>query len=224
MIHFLDFVEMWDSLQAAIDSLFIGPMWPASVLVLIIVGYLVLALVGAVDFDGPDWAVDADGWQSLGATSLRWFHLGTVPVIFWVGCFSILQWLIAYGLWHFFESSRYTPTLTESLLLAGRNAVLAALATKLVTGPLVPHLSEAPTFNEETIIGESCVICSSEATPTFGQAKYKTGGAPLLLNIRTDGVRLVKGDVATIVAYDTERRLYTVTASSVPSVAPIHET
>lgn len=215
---------MWDSLQAAIDSLFIGPMWPASVLVLIIVGYLVLALLGAVDFDGPDWTPAGDGWQSLGATSLRWFHLGAIPIVFWLGCFSILQWLIAYGLWHFFEASRYTPTLTESLLLAGRNAVLAALATKLVTGPLVPHLSEAPTFNEETIIGEPCVICSSEATPTFGQAKYKTGGAPLLLNIRTDGAHLVKGDAATIVAYDTERRLYTVTASSASTVAPIHET
>ena len=214
---------MWNSLQAAIDALFVGPMWPASVLVLLVVGYLLLALLGAIDFDGPEFAVDADGWESLGATSLRWFNLGAIPIILWLGCFSILQWLIAYGLWHFFESSRYVPTLGESAILSGRNAVLASLATKLVTGILAPHLEGAPEFNEETILGEPCVICSSEATPTFGQAKYKTGGAPLLLNVRTDGVHLFKGDIAIIVAYDTERRLYTVTAQSASSVATIRE-
>jgi len=85
------------------------------------------------------------------------------------------------------------------------------MATKLVTGPLVPYLSQSPTFSEETIIGEPCVISSGEATPSFGQAKCDTGGAPLLLNIRTDGPTLLKGTVAIIVAYDTERRLYTVT-------------
>ena len=215
---------MWDALEPAIDSLFVGPMWPASVLVLLVVGYLALALLGVAELDGPDIGVEGDGWQSLGASSLRWLHLGAIPIILWVGCFSILQWLIAYGLWHFYESSRYVPTLTESVILAGRNAILAALATKVVTGPLVPYLSDAPTFSEETIIGEQCVVCSSEATATFGQAKYKTGGAPLLLNIRTDGTRLAKGDVATIVAYDTERRLYTVTSDSVPSVATLPET
>ena len=62
-----------------------------------------------------------------------------------------------------------------------------------------------------------------EATATFGQAKYSTGGAPLLLNIRTDGVHLAKGDVAIIVAYDTERRIYTVTSASTSPAATSNE-
>jgi hypothetical protein len=141
-----------------------------------------------------------------------------VPIILWLGCFAVFQWLIAYGLWHYFESARYVPTLSESALLTARNAIIAAMATKIVTGPLVPYLASSATFSEETIIGEPCVISSGEATPTFGQARYNTGGAPLLLNIRTDGPTLVKGTLAIIVAYDTERRLYTVTQESTDNV------
>jgi len=204
---------MWQGLQAAIDSLFVGPLWPASVLVLIVVGYLVVSLIGMVDFEGPnlDLSIESDGWQSLGAGTLRWFHLGPIPIVLWLGCFAIFNWLIAFGLWTYFESDDYLPTLTESAILSARNAVLAAFVTKLVTGPLVPYLGDSPSFNEETIIGERCIVSSGEATATFGQAKYSTGGAPLLLNIRTDGAHLVKGDLAIIVAYDTERRIYTVT-------------
>jgi len=204
---------MWQGLQAAIDSLFVGPLWPASVLVLIVVGYLVVSLIGMVDFEGPnlDLSIESDGWQSLGAGTLRWFHLGPIPIVLWLGCFAIFNWLIAFGLWTYFESDDYLPTLTESAILSARNAVLAAFVTKLATGPLVPYLGDPPSFNEETIIGERCIVSSGEATTTFGQAKYSTGGAPLLLNIQTDGAHLVKGDLAIIVAYDTERRIYTVT-------------
>lgn len=202
---------MWDALDAAVNSLFVGPVWPASVLVLLVVAYLMLSLMGAVDFDAPDMTIDADGWQSLGATSLRWLNLGQVPIILWLGCFSILYWLVSYTLWTFFESERYQPTLVESAFLATRNAIISILGTKLLTGPFVPYLAEGTGYSEETIIGERCVISSMQATPDFGQAKYSTGGAPLLLNIRTDGSTLSKGDAAIIVAYDTERRLYTVT-------------
>ncbi len=202
---------MWDTLAAAIDPLFVGPIWPASVLLLLVVGYLLLSLLGAADFDGPDLDLDADGWESLGAGTLRWFHLGQIPIVIWFGCFAVFQWLIAYGLWHYFEHDRYEPTLGESALLAARNAVIAAMLTKFITGPLVPYFIDGQPFNEETLVGERCVISSGEATPTFGQAKYMTGGAPLLLNIRTDGATMAKGDSAQIIAYDIERRLYTVT-------------
>ncbi len=214
---------MWQGLQAAIDSLFVGPVWPASVLVLIVVGYLVVSLIGMVDFEGPEISVEPEGWQSFGAGTLRWFHLGPIPIVLWMGCFAIFNWLIAYGLWTYFESDDYLPTLTESTILATRNAVIAAFVTKLVTGPLVPYLGDAVSFNEETMVGERCIVSSGEATATFGQAKYSTGGAPLLLNIRTDGVHLAKGDAALIVAYDTERRIYTVTAASTSPAATSNE-
>jgi hypothetical protein len=215
---------MWNAIEPAIDSLFVGPVWPASVLVLLVVGYLFLSLLGAVDLDGPSWTIDGDGWESLGAGTLKWFHLGQIPIILWLGCFAVFQWSIAYGLWHYSEFERYQPTWFEFTFLAGRNAIIAALATKLATGPLVPYLAPSPTHNEETLIGEQCTVCSGEANPDFGQAKYHTGGAPLLLNIRTDGPTLPKGSVATIVSYDTQRRLYTVTPEDSISNRNLSET
>ncbi len=203
-----------DAIQSALNALFVGPLWPASVLLLLVACYLTLSLVGAASFDGPDLDVDSHGWQGIGASSLRWFHLGEIPLVIWLGLFAIFQWLIAFSLWTFFESARYEPTLKVSSLLAIRNAVIASIVTRIATSPLVPYFRPAESFGEETLLGETCVVCSGEATETFGQAKVSTGGAPLLLNVRTDGSHLVKGDHARIVALDRERRIYTITRDS----------
>lgn len=202
---------MWQSLQPLIESLFVGPGWPASVLLLLVLGYLIVSLGTSFDMDGPELDVDAHVWQSFGATTLHWLHLDSVPVVIWGGLFACINWLLAYILWNAFDSLRHEPTLWISALLAVRNAVIAAVLTKFATAPLAPYLGGAATYSEETLIGRSCVVSSGEATPTFGQAKYDTGGAPLLLNIRTDGPHVPKGTVVRIIAFDPTKRIFSVT-------------
>ena len=65
-------------------------------------------------------------------------------------------------------------------------------------------------FSIETLVDEVCEIQTGEANVEFGRAKYKTDGAPLLLNVRTRGETLVKGERAKIVDYDPEKRIYIV--------------
>lgn len=202
---------MWQSLQPLIESLFVGPVWPASVLLLLVLGYLILSLGASWDMDGPDLEVDAHVWQSLGAATLRWLHLDAIPVVIWGGLFACINWLLAYILWNAFDSARHEPTLLVSATLAARNAIIAAVITKFATAPLAPYLGGGTVYGEETLIGRSCVVSSGEATPTFGQAKYDTGGAPLLLNIRTDGPHLAKGTAVRIIAFDPTKRVYSVT-------------
>lgn len=202
---------MWQSLQPLIESLFVGPVWPASVLLLLVLGYLLLSLGTSWDLDGPDLDVDVHVWQSLGAATLRWLHLDSVPIVIWGGLFACVNWLLAYILWNAFDSARHEPTLLVSALLATRNAVIAAVITRFATAPLAPYLGGGAAYSEETLIGRSCVVSSGEATPTFGQAKYDTGGAPLLLNIRTDGPHLAKGTSVRIIAFDPSKRIYSVT-------------
>lgn len=201
---------MWQTLQPVIDSLFVGPLWPASVLLLLVIGYLALSLITAIDFEGPDLDLDAHGWQSLGGSTIRWLHLDTIPIVLWAGLFACANWLIAFILWNAYDADRYDPTLVASALLAVRNAVLAALLTRLITTPMVPYLAKGLAYDDESLVGQTAIVCSGEATPTFGQAKYDTGGAPLLLNIRTDGPQVLKGTMVRIVAYEPHKRTYTV--------------
>ena len=198
-----------------IESLFVGPVWPASVLLLLVLGYLLLSLVSSLDFDTPEVDFDTHGWQSLGASTLRWLHMDTIPIVIWGGLFACFNWLLAYILWSAFDSARHQPTLLVSVVLAIRNGVIAAVITKFVTAPLEPYLGKGAVYSEETLVGQSCIVSSGEATPSFGQAKYDTGGAPLLLNIRTDGPHLIKGTRVRIVSFDPSKRTYFVTADSI---------
>ncbi len=208
---------MWPIESHLLDACFEGPVWPASTLLLFVVAYLLVSLIGLINFDGPELELDADGWQSIGATTLRWFNLGAVPIIVWLGLFAIFQWLIAYGLWHFYESKHGDLTYWKFGFLVLRNATFAAFLTKLATTPLVPYLKPADNFRAGNLIGELCRISSIEATAKYGQAKYATGGAPLLLNVRTTGETLLKGQTAIITHYDESTRLYTVQSDSTSS-------
>jgi hypothetical protein len=52
------------------------------------------------------------------------------------------------------------------------------------------------------------VITTSEATAEFGQARYDTDGAPLLINVRSTGAPVARGVQAQIVDYSPEQHLY----------------
>lgn len=204
---------MWPALQPLIDSLFVGPVWPASVLLILVFVYLGLSLITSFDLggDGVDLDGDTHGWQSLGAASWRWFHLDSIPIVVWGGIFAAFHWLLAYILWNAFDSSRYEPTWLVTVLLTVRNATIAALLTRTVTTPLVPYLAKRYGYDDESLIGSTAIVSSGQATATYGQAKYDTGGAPLLLNIRTAGELVVKGTAVRIVSYEPAKRVYIVT-------------
>ncbi|WP_164103956.1 hypothetical protein [Candidatus Laterigemmans baculatus] len=154
-----------------------------------------------------------DSLGSLGAATVRWLNLSRVPLFVWMGLFGFTWWVISLVLWDAFDRHRYAPTLLASLLLASRNAVLAVGVTKLATGPMTRWFERNHFYRSDRMIGEECEISTTEATAQFGRAKYKTDAAPLLLNVRTTGETLVKGQRATIVDFDTKTRIYTVQSS-----------
>ena len=223
------------------EQTFVGPLWPASILVCFMVLYTMIALVGIADLgletdidldvdmdldldvDVPDLdagGVDVDGefhvsdvgfFSGLGAMSVRWTNFGRVPIAIWGGVFAVTLWIVSYGLWHGFDASRYSPTFLPSLLLTIRNSVIAIMVTKAVTQPLVGKFAREPAYDKRRILGCTCEISSIEATPSFGQAKFRTNAAPLLLNVRTDGATVPRGTEVKIIDFQPEKRLYTVT-------------
>lgn len=232
------------------ERMFVGPVWPASILVCMMICYTVIAVVGLADLgldgdvdldmdvdmdldldvgvdvpdvDVPDMdagGVDLDAhahlsdvgfFSGLGAMSVRYTNFGRVPIAIWGGVFTVALWIVAYGLWHGFDAQRYSPTWIPSILLTIRNSVIAVVVTKAVTQPLVGKFKRQPGYDTKRILGCTCEISSVEATPSFGQAKFRTEAAPLLLNVRTDGATIPKGTEVKIIDFLPEKRLYTVT-------------
>ncbi len=216
--------------------MFVGPVWPASVLVCLLVLYTILGLIGLADFgfdvpdvdldpgldvdvslelpdvELPDGAhVDVDFLHGLGAATVRWTNFGRVPIVLWGGLFAVAFWSVSYGLWHTFDSKSHDPTWLPSILLTIRNVVIATGITKLVTQPLLGYFVDPPSYDYRKLLGATCEICTLEATSEFGQAKFRTNAAPLLLNVRTDGPHIPKGTEVRIIGFDKQKRIYKVT-------------
>jgi hypothetical protein len=206
---------MAESFQALIDRMFVGPVYPASILVCLLILYSLVAIIGLVDFGSelPDFDFDGDldSVQGIGVATLRWTNIAHVPLLVWGGVFTILFWSISYWLWHCFDSLRYEATLGISLLLVIRNLVISVVGTKYLTQPLNRYFAPLPSYASQNLIGATCEITSLQADADFGTAKFRTDGAPLLLNVRTDGSTLNKGDEARIIDFDPQKRLYKIT-------------
>ena len=215
------------------ESFLVGPVWPATVLLALMIIYSAVAAIGLADFDlGVDVDLDMDAVDvpdldaggidgaeihspglmgSMGAMTIRWSNFGRIPIAIWGGVFTLALWGISYGLWHGYDVDRYSPTLFPSILLTIRNSVVAIMITKVVTQPLVGKFDKEPGYDSKRIVGSTCEISSIEATPSFGQAKFRTNAAPILLNVQTDGTTIPRGTEVRIVDFNPHKRIYTVT-------------
>ncbi len=185
--------------------------------------------VASPDLAGPDIAGHATdgaggalhggltaGKVGLSVLALRWLNLGSVPIIVWLCLFSLFWWTISALSWSLVDTNFFQdPNLFWATLLIGRNLILGLIATKVVTHPFRTRFNfTTPSTVPQNLIGRECVISSTEATPDFGLVKFPTGGAPLLLNVRTDGVHLPRGTPVWITHYDSTRRVYIVSPTT----------
>jgi len=113
----------------------------------------------------------------------------------------------------FLSEPNATPHWLVTLLLIVRNLVIALPLTKFVTQPMRGWF-QTGSFESKSLIGQEAEISSYDASPDNGQVKFKTEGAPLLLNVRTDGPHLAKGTRVWITHYDSVKRLYIVSPTT----------
>jgi len=184
---------------------------PFTLLLLGVMGYWLLMILGAVDFDGFDVDLDADAHTGgstgvvFGLSQLLGARRTPFMVVFSV--FALSMWLLSMIGNHYFNDS----SLLRALLLLVPNLLLSVLVTRTLMLPLSRFFGTLNKDGEKhrNLLGKTCVIATLEATPTFGQGEVVTGGAPLRLNVRTsEGVTLRKGDRALIVKEDPDRQFY----------------
>lgn len=205
----------------ALNSYFAWPTLPFTVLLCLAAAYWVLVILGGIGLEVFDFDLDFSGgvggdgsildWGVLG---LKWFNLGEVPLMVWLTAFVAPAWLMSAT----FDRTLVDPTTGQILTAILRNAGVGLLAAKVITQPLrgVFTVHEPNTIRE--LMGRTCEITTVEATPSFGQARCRQDGAPLVLNIQTTGETLLQGTVVEIIDYSPAARTYIV-RSATPEVA-----
>lgn len=223
-----------------LSSLFAAPVVPSTIVLgLLIVWSLMTIVVGGLDshlaaswhFHNPFSGGHADGdglshtishvlGDALGTVILapaKWLNLKQLPIVLWAGIFALSWWAVSILLWVSIDSAFVKePSRFVVALLISRNLILGLIATKLITQPM-RGLFDTHELTSISLVGKEAEISSYDATPESGQVKYKTEGAPLLLNVRTDGPHLPKGTRVWLTHYDKQKRIYIVSATTTAS-------
>lgn len=215
-----------------LEACFAGTNVVPTVLLGLALAYWLLVLVGALGLDlfDVDLGTDADlggdidvggdidgdvpgdlggpgalgSFLSFGAVALRFMNIGRVPLMVWASVFALALWLLTMAL----DKPENHATLAQDLLILLRNGVIAVACAKIITQPLRGKLDvvEAPTGRN--LVGRQCTVVTPTLNQESGQIRCATEAAPLLLNARTKGEPLVKGDRAVIVEIDLPQGIY----------------
>ena len=229
-------------MSGILEPLVSGPVMPATFLLAVFVTWSLFSLLvgwnfdvdsgatdglfgdGQVDLDGVDSQLPStadlqtatDSLGSWGMMTLRWLRLSEVPLLIWLDTMAITWWLISLASWLVIDQQLFGAVgVLGSILLAARNLLIAVFITRAVVPRVNLRLNPAErALTPQSLIGRECHISSLEANSQFGQVKFPTEGAPLLLNVRTDGPHLTKGTRVWITHYDAERRIYIVSPTT----------
>ena len=87
---------------------------------------------------------------------------------------------------------------------------IAVILTKIFTQPLRGKFVHQEPNTIKDLVGQTCVVTTTEVNDKVGQAEYRTEAAPLLLNVRSENNSLAKGDTAVIVDFDESNHVYIV--------------
>ena len=156
------------------------------------------------DLDVPSGQIGS--MMSLGVVVLRFLNIGSVPVMLWFSMFSLALWTFTMIL----DNPAHHESMIQDLLILVRNGFFGLIAAKALTQPLRGKFDPIEPTRPEDLIGQTCVITTTEVTETFGQARHETDAAPLLLDVRSTDTSLTKGDLAVIVGFDKEQHTYSV--------------
>lgn len=185
-------------------------------------GYWGLMLFGAVDLDFLDVDVDLDvdadtdldvdvsnaSILQFGFVPLKWLNIGSVPTMLWGSIFALMAFMVS-RLWNTPLPHKQFDWSTDPLAIV-RDFGIAALLTKILTQPLRGRFDPTEPNKAEDLIGQTCIVTTSEVTDRFGEAELATEGAPLRLSVRNEDGDVQKGDEVLITFYRKEENVYLV--------------
>lgn len=207
-------------MSTLIETAFTPTVMPATILLLVVAVYWIVAVIGGLGLDAFDVNVDFDAdfdadstfdtIMSAGAMTLRFLNIGQLPINLWGSVFAIAFWTISM-LWRSPEEATSVLAIVSVIV---RNGALALLPTKLLTQPLRGKFEPIEPALPEDLIDSVGIVTTAEATPRGGQARFDSAASPLLLNVRSAQTVVAKGEQVRIVDYDPAAHVYIIESLS----------
>ncbi len=203
-----------------------------TVLLILNVIYWITVILGALDVDfldvelfdsgleaGPDVDVDVDTEGDLDLdmsqhgvlrSIMHFFYIGEVPIMLLSSVLILSLWVLCMLGNHYFNPG-------SSLLLAVPVHAVSLVASLFICRIFAMPLKKVyDMFNKDynapkKVMGRICTVVTTSVSDKMGQAEVKTKGAPIVLNVVSDGEHVFhKGDEAVIVGRDSEKGIYTI--------------
>ena len=194
--------------------------FPFSLLMVIILGYWILAIIGILDLDilhlpdahgGADLHIDAGGDADLhvdhgGSNGLATFlHVGEAPL-------TVILSLLFTFMWGISMTANYYFNKDDNILLGLAYLIPNFLVSVTATGiAVIPIAAFFKKLNDnenvkKDVVGDICTVVTSKVDCESGQCEISTGGAPITVNARTaDNEQVLsKGQKAVVVRKNDE--------------------
>lgn len=198
---------------------------PLTILLGLMVSFWLFNLLGGMGTDSPDSDanVDVDAHFGIGgvmSTFLKSVNAGAIPLTIALSILILMVWVAAILLNYYFNPD-HKPLPAAGLAFAA--FLLGAVATKVLTQPLVPFMRRLKAAEDAApVVGEIGVVRSIQLDESYGQVEVtRRDGAPAVLNARlNDGSGpLERGTRVVIVGMDDKTGVYL--AYSLSSTPPI---
>jgi hypothetical protein len=165
---------------------------------------------GDFDFD-VDGEIDGDiaGGGFLRGL-LEFFYIGEVPVMILLSILILSMWAISLMVNNIFNPA---ASMLFALPLFAGNLVVSLMVCKVF---IMPFRKMFRSLNKDAnesrpVIGRICTVVTTQVSEKMGQAEMSSKGAPILINVVTDGGKVFhKGDEAVVIGKNVENGVYTI--------------
>lgn len=187
-----------------------------TILLLVVLGYWLLAILGAVDISIMDFEMDMDADASaLSNITAFMMRLGLhgVPVTIVISLIALIGWLICYYAAYFLQGL-FSVSLVRYLVgipVFLGSLYAAIMLTALVIRPLRPLFKRIEQQTIKRVMGQVAIVRSTLVNNLSGEATLADGGAGLILKVRTRGEQeFHRGDRVVLLEYVPEQYFYRV--------------
>jgi len=190
---------------------------PTGLLVFVLL-YWLTVIVGLLDLKTVDLSLDdhghlhydADGHADAGTSwlngALAFFNLGRIPLMIFLSFVFLPLWVGSILLNYYTGNTSLLLGLAFLLPLF----IGSLFVAKFLTLPFVKLFAALEKDHDggAVVIGKVCTVLLPATADHLGQASVRIDGAPLMLNVRSTGGPLAKGETALVIDFDAPRRCY----------------